>query len=233
MLSFAAWSSGEPDTRDVSGVTDRSGKDNWLPAIYRNLSHSSGLLRETYDAEFPGFLYPGWGAPGQEDSRAFNVFSGAFQSYYLPVSNVTDDASLRKVSWSWNGYNASLAAYGPPRFSVRIQIYVYCGFRHPNAGTAPGGNLALPGADNGDGTFNVVTFEHVWHPGDGACGTYVLDASERIAVLKDSRNAVSVSVQGLAYDELGLEVPAVADDTFVQWKGSFTVSTVFALDVTE
>jgi len=177
-------------------------------------------------------MYPGWGAPGQEHSRAFNIFSGAFQSYYLPVANISDNASLRKISWSWNGYNPSLATYGPPRFDVKIQVHVYCGFRHPNPGGF-GGNLALPGADNGDGTNNVRVFEYLWQPAAGACGTYELAEGERIAALADSRSSVSVSVQGLAFDELGLDVPAVADETFVEWKGSFTVSAVFALDVTE
>ena len=228
-LTFAAFSSGQPDLRDVTGVINNRSKDNWLPAIFLNLLHPSGTLRQTYDAQYAGFMYPG-GVP--RGYRASNIFSGVFPSYYLPVTNVSDNASLRKLSWSWNGYNPSLDTYGPPRFDVRIQVHVYCGFRHPNPG-GPGGNLALPGADNGDGTNNVEVFQYLWQPSSGACGTYVLTEAERVYALRDSRSSVSVSVQGLAPDELGLDVPAVADETFVAWQGSFTISAVFALDVTE
>ena len=187
-----------------------------------------------FDAEYEGFLYPGWGAPGQEDSRAFNVFSGSFQSYYLPVANIPFNSYMTKLGWTWNGERRDTHAYAPPPFKVEIKVYVYCGFHQPTFAEAGGmtGNNALPGIDAGDTTFTRNVFTYTWDPADGACGFYSLDEGQRATTSTNDGqySAISMSVRGLAPtdtvdDEFGR--PIVDDEDFVKWRGSFALAAVF------
>ncbi len=208
----------------AEALIDRSGKDNWLPAIWE-----SGGNFHIFDAQFEGFMYPGWGAPSQEDSRAFNVFSGSFQSYYLPVANIPFNAVLTKLGWSWNGQDRSTSQYSSPNFDVDITVYVYCGFHVPTEAGVGTGINAVPGRDDGSGMFLSNSFTHRWrHDVDGECGWLSLPVAQRITNNSGAYTAVSMSVRGRApTDSLVGGLPTVLQDDFSEWRGSFACAAVF------
>ena len=222
-LSFSAWSNGEPDDRNSTDVLDRSGKDNWLPAFFRDTNVVPPVI-STYDAEYPGFLYPGVGAPGQEDARAFNVFSGAFQNYYLPVSNIPYACSLQRIGWCWNGFNPYNSSYSAPLFDIDITVYLYRGFKDPGSGS----NLAIPGI-NGD-MDSVQKFTYRWTTSDATCDSYVIPVEDIIHTDNGQSTSVSVSIKGIAPNPLGTTPPSIEDISYVQWKGSFSIGLGFAID---
>lgn len=198
---FGAWAAGEPG--------DQNSNDNWLPlSVSQNFDPTTTTWTITYTDGQEGFLYPGWGAPGGEDARAFSTSAGVLGEYYLPVGNIPYDARLHHISWVWNGFNDVDNTHGPPNFDVDIKVYLYCGFSGDK----------IP--DNAD------TYTYTWvSPTSGACGRHTV-TDETLST--NERPAVSISIQGKNGSASGIDVSATPAE-YVQWKGSFSIGLGFIM----
>ena len=130
MTHFGAWAAGEPG--------DQNSNDNWLPlSVSQTFDAGTATWNITYTDGQEGFLYPGWGAPGGEDARAFSIEAGVLGEYYLPVGTIPYYSRLHHISWVWNGFNDIDNTHGPPNFCVEIKVYLYCGFSDDKVPDSP------------------------------------------------------------------------------------------------